>query len=112
VTVLTARVTARPSERRELAQALLTWAAAARREAGAVMSNVYEDVEAPAVFGLVAEWKSREDLEAHLRSEGFSVLMGALELLGDPSRLAITRMDDDSADDTLRTIRKQRETKS
>ena len=46
-----------------------------------IVANVYEDVEAPAVFGLVAEWDSEVGPRGHLRSDAFGVLLGALELL-------------------------------
>lgn len=103
---LTARLTARPAGRRELAQALLDWAATSRREAGLRASCVYEDVESPGSFGLVAEWESRERLEAHLRSEPFSVLMGALEMLAEASQAEITRADDEGTSALLRAAGK------
>jgi UDP-glucose 6-dehydrogenase len=56
--MLSARVVAHPSERRELAQALLVWVAAARKDTDLVTAQVYEDLEVPAVFGLVTEWKA------------------------------------------------------
>ena len=62
--VLSARVVARASARRELLHALLDWAASARRQAGLRAANVYEDVEAEAAFGLVAEWDGEAALEA------------------------------------------------
>jgi quinol monooxygenase YgiN len=95
--LLTARFTARPAGRRELARALLDWATAARREAGLRATRVYEDVESPGTFGLVAEWESRDRLEAHLRSEPFSVLKGAVEMLAEASQVEVTRADHEAA---------------
>jgi len=107
--VLSARVGAHPSARRELLQALLDWAATARHSTGALVSNVYEDAEASAVFGLVAEWESPSALEAHLRSDAFGVLLGALELLAKPARLTVARAADEYGTDALPAIRRLRE---
>jgi len=107
--VLSARVVAHPSARRELLQALVDWAATARHSTGALVSNVYEDAEASAVFGLVAEWESPSALEAHLRSDAFGVLLGAMELLAKPARLTVARAADEYGTDALPAIRRLRE---
>jgi quinol monooxygenase YgiN len=108
-TSLAVRAVAHPSARRELLQALLDWAAAARHSTGALVSNVYEDAEAPAVFGLVGEWESAAALEAHLRSDAFGVLLGALELLARPARVTVAREADEYGKDALPAIRQLRE---
>lgn len=81
VRVLTTRIEALPPQRRELVLALLRWADAVRAEAGGSSCRLYEDLEAPGVFALVAEWREEGALETHLRSEPFGVLQGALDVL-------------------------------
>jgi quinol monooxygenase YgiN len=107
--VLSARMAAHPSARRELLQALVDWTATVRDSPGAHHSNVYEDVESPGVFGLVGEWESPLALEAHLRSDAFGVLLGALELLARPARLTVARVADEYGKDALPAIRRLRE---
>jgi quinol monooxygenase YgiN len=109
--LLSARVVAQTSARRELLQALLEWAVAARRETGLRTSNVYEDVEAPAAFGLTAQWENSGALDAHIRSDPFGVLLGALELLAQSARVTVTRATGDDGTDALPTIRRLRETR-
>ena len=106
--VLTARIESNVPERRELGQALLAWAAAARREAGTIVAHVYEDIEAPAAFCLVAEWDSQTSMEVHLRGPEFGAVMGAFELLARPPQLSITQVGDVNGNDALRTIRRLR----
>jgi len=106
--VLTARIESNVPERRELGQALLAWAAAARREAGAIVAHVYEDFEAPAAFCLVAQWESQHAIEAHIRGTEFGAVLGALELLARPPQLSITQVGDVNGNDALRTIRRLR----
>jgi quinol monooxygenase YgiN len=107
--VLSVRAEAHPSGRRELLQALLDWVATVRHSPGALAANVYEDVEAPTVFGLVAEWESRSTLEEHFRADAFGVLLGAMELLAQPARLTVARAADEYGKDALPAIRRLRE---
>ena len=82
--VLTARIESSVQERRELVQALVVWVMAARREAGTLAAYIYEDVEAPAAFCLVARWDSERSMGAHLGGPEFGFVLGALELLARP----------------------------
>ena len=91
--VLSGRVVAHTTERRELVQALLDWVSAARRDPELEAAYLYEDLEIPAVFNLVTEWKTAPALEAHLHTDCFGVLQGALKVLARPYQLAITRPD-------------------
>jgi quinol monooxygenase YgiN len=106
--VMTARIESSVPERRELGQALLAWASAARREAGVLGTHVYEDIEAPAAFCLVAQWESQDALDAHVRGEPFGALLGAFELLARSPQLSITQIGDLNGSDALRTIRRLR----
>jgi quinol monooxygenase YgiN len=106
VIVLTARIVAHVSERRELVQALLAWAASARSQAGALVVHVYEDTEAAAAFCLVAEWESRPTMEAHLRGPEFGALLGALELLAESPYVSIAEVSGSNGTDAVRAIRR------
>jgi quinol monooxygenase YgiN len=106
--VLTARIESAVPERRELGQALLAWATAARRDPGAFVAHVYEDIEAPSAFCLVAEWDSQTAMEAHLRGPEFGAVLGAFELLARPPQLSITQVGDVNGNDAVRTIRRLR----
>ena len=106
---LLGRVVAQPSARRELLQALLGWAATARREVGAVVANVAEDVETPAVIYLMGEWDNPTAFEAHIRSDAFGILLGALGLLGESVGLTVSGSADEYGTDALPAIRRLRE---
>jgi quinol monooxygenase YgiN len=106
---LSSRVQARPASRRELAQALLGWAEAARLEAGIVRATVSEDVEVAATFELVSEWESSAHLEAHVRSDPFGVLLGALGVLALPYRMTVARTTDECEPDAFPALRRHRE---
>ena len=106
--VLTARIEAHASERRELVQALLEWATTAKQEAGALGTHVYEDLEAASRFCAVSEWAGAEDMESHVRGGAFGVLMGALDALGPPAAFSIARQEAGNAADTIRSMRRLR----
>ena len=106
---LSASLVARPGARRELAQALLDWVAAARRAAGIVRSSVCEDIEAEAAFELIAEWETPAALGIHVSSESFGILLGAMSVLADPVRMSVTRAADEYGTDALWALKRLRE---
>lgn len=87
--VFQVRIEAHPPHRRELVHALLQWAESARSQPDLHLCRLYEDLEAPGVFGLIAKWNDESALEAHLRSESFGVLQGALEVLARPAQFEV-----------------------
>lgn len=108
--VLSARVVALPAARRELLQALISWSETVRGEAATLSSHVYEDLEVPDTFRLEAQWTDATALEGHVRSDGFGVLLGALELLAMPIRLTVTSTAEEYGTEPLPPIRRLRET--
>lgn len=78
---LTIRVATREASRRELQQALVSWAVAARSDGAVREAHVSEDVLTPGVFEVEATMEDAAELEVHLRSRGFGALMGALTVL-------------------------------
>jgi quinol monooxygenase YgiN len=74
-------MSALPSKRNELLQTLLSMIEAARQENGCRSHQVFQDIENNNVFCLIEEWETREDLENHMKSARFSVLLGARTLL-------------------------------
>jgi quinol monooxygenase YgiN len=52
-----------------------------RRERGCISYGVYRDAEHPELLTMIEEWESREDLDAHLRSEHFTRLVPQMSKL-------------------------------
>jgi quinol monooxygenase YgiN len=77
----TIKMTVPPGKRKELLQTLTAILGPIRREPGCISCNCYVDVEAENNFYFRAEWKNSEELETHLRSVHFGVLIGAMKLL-------------------------------
>jgi quinol monooxygenase YgiN len=86
---MTIRAAAHEACRRELQQALVSWAAAATADGTVRSAHVCEDVLAPGVFGIEADMDDGAGLDAHLRSAVFGALMGALTVLARDVAVAI-----------------------
>ena len=77
----TIKMTVPVEKRREVLQTIKAILGPIRRERGCITCNCYVDVEDEGVFVIEEEWKTREDLDSHLRSDHFGVLNGAMKLL-------------------------------
>ncbi|CAG0992934.1 Putative monooxygenase YcnE [Geobacteraceae bacterium] len=75
------KITMPPEKRKEVLQTFKAILAPIRREQGCISCNCYVDIEAENSILFIEEWKSREDLDTHLRSVHFGVLIGAMKLL-------------------------------
>jgi len=78
-----------PEKRKEVMQTLRSMAETAGKEKGCLSYEVFCDVEDKTVCNLIEEWKTREDLDRHIRSERFSVLLGTKSLLARPLEMKI-----------------------
>lgn len=77
----TIKITVPPEKRKEVLQTFKAILGPIRREQGCISCNCYVDVEAENIIFFKEEWKTSEDLDTHLRSVHFGVLIGAMKLL-------------------------------
>jgi len=77
----TIKITVTPAKRKELLQTFKAIIGPIRREQGCISCNCYVDVEAENIIFFKEEWAGKDDLDTHLRSVHFGVLMGAMKLL-------------------------------
>jgi quinol monooxygenase YgiN len=70
-------------KRKEVLQAFTEILDPIRRERGCISCHCYVDVESENSFFFREEWRSSEDLNSHLRSVHFAVLIGAMKLLSE-----------------------------
>jgi len=76
-------------KQKEVMQTLVSMTETAKKEKGCLSYEVFFHMDGKTVFNLIEEWKNREDLERHIRSEGFSVLLGTKSLLAKPLEMKI-----------------------
>ncbi len=71
-----------PQEKnREFLQTILLIIKSMRREMGCLGCHFFHDMEDENKFRLVGKWAKQEDMNNHLRSDTFSVLLGSMNLL-------------------------------
>jgi quinol monooxygenase YgiN len=78
-----------PEKQKEVMQTLLSMIETAKKERGCLSYAAFYDMEKKTVFNLIEEWETREDLDRHIRSERFSVLLGTKSLLARPLEIKI-----------------------
>ncbi|MBN1849335.1 MAG: antibiotic biosynthesis monooxygenase [Deltaproteobacteria bacterium] len=78
-----------PQKQKEVMQTLLSMIETAGKEKGCLSFEVFCDIDGKTVFNLIEEWETREDLDHHIRSERFSVLLGTRSLLVKPLEMKI-----------------------
>ena len=79
--LVTIKIDVRSAKQKELAQTLCALAGQVRKEVGCVSSRFYREVENENALYVIEEWASQADLDAHLGSDNFRVLRGAVKLL-------------------------------
>ena len=76
-------------KQKELVQTILSMIGPMENEAGCLSYALFCNIEDKNHLNLLEEWQTRKDLDRHLRSEMFSVLLGTKSLLCDPSQIQI-----------------------
>jgi quinol monooxygenase YgiN len=85
------RVTLRviSDKRLEITQTLLSMIEPTIKEKGCLSYSVLADLENENHIDLLEEWESREDLDEHIRSHRFGVMLGLKTLLFQPLEIKI-----------------------
>jgi quinol monooxygenase YgiN len=78
-----------PEKQKEVMQTLLSMIESTGKERGCLSHHVLRDIEDENVFCLIDEWETREDLDQHIRSAKFGVLLGTKSLLFEPPNIQI-----------------------
>jgi quinol monooxygenase YgiN len=98
-----------PEKQKELVQTLLSMIEPTGKETGCLSYDVFCDIEDKNRFILLEEWETREDLDDHIRSHRFSVLLGSAPLLCDPPEIQINTV---SQSEGMEAIDAARDTRS
>ena len=96
-----------PEKQLEVTQTLLSMIEPTEREAGCLSYAVFCDIENKNIFNLLEEWETRKDLEHHIRSNRFGVLLGAKTLLCEPLKIQIFSVSDSEGIEAVNSLRKK-----
>lgn len=94
-------------KRKEVKQTLLSIIESTENERGCQGFNAYRDIEDGNGFDLVAEWKTREDLNRFFRSDRFSVLLETKSLLCEPIKIQIFTVSNSEGIESVYSVRKK-----
>jgi len=83
----TIRMVVPPDKRAEAVQILNAMAERTRVEPGCLSCRIYHDEQVEAVFMVEEVWKSKEDLDRHLRSDDYRHVLLVTELAVEPPEI-------------------------
>jgi quinol monooxygenase YgiN len=95
-------------KRTEVLQTLLSMIEPTENERGCLSCHVLRDIEDENVFSLINEWETHEDLDDHIRSDRFSVLLGTKSLLCEPPQIEIYTVSHSEGMETVYAARGKR----
>jgi len=78
-----------PEKQKELVQTLLSMVGSMEKDAGCLSYALFCNIEDKNLLSLLEEWQTRKDLDRHLKSEIFGVLLGTRSLLNEPHGIKI-----------------------
>ena len=78
-----------PEKRKEVMQTLLSMLEPTRQEKGCLGHNVFLNIEDENYVSIIGEWETREDLDRHMGSDRFGILLGTKSLLKEKQRILI-----------------------
>ena len=78
-----------PEKQKELVQTILSMIDSMEKVAGCLSYALFCNLEDRNLLNLLEEWQTRKDLDQHLRSDMFGVLLGTKSLLTEPHGIQI-----------------------
>ena len=94
-------------KRTEVMQTLLSMIEPTENGRGCLSCHVSRDIEDQNVFSLIEEWETREDLDDHIKSDRFSVLLGTKSLLCEPLQIEIHTVSHSEGMETVKAARRK-----
>ena len=96
-----------PEKQKEVMQTLISLIESPGKKSGYLSSGIFCDIEDKNVFNLISEWENRQQLDHHMRSGGFGVLLGTRSLLCEPLKIQIFTVSDSEGIEAVNSARKK-----
>lgn len=97
-----------PEKQLEVMQTLLSMIEPTEMESGCLSYAGFRDIEDKNLFNLLGEWETREDLDRHIQSAMFGVLLGTKSLLREPPRVEIHTISNSEGMESVNAVRWKR----
>jgi quinol monooxygenase YgiN len=95
-----------PEKQKEVVQTLLSLLGPPGNE-GCLSYDILGDIENTHVINLISEWQTRRQLNRHLSSDRFSVLLGTRSLLYEPLDIQILTISGVEGMEAVNAVRKK-----
>ena len=92
-------------KRTEVMQTLISMIEPTENVRGCLSCHVFRDIEDQNIFILIEKWETREDLDDHIKSDRFSVLLGTRSLLCEPQQIEIHTVSHSEGMETVNSVR-------
>jgi len=89
INVIRTIMTVLPEKQKEVFQTLRSLIDPPGKEKGCLYCSILCDIENSNIFNIISEWKTRRQLNSHMRSDRFRVLLGTKSLLSEPMKIQI-----------------------
>ena len=76
----------------EFVESMRSFSRKIRKEKGCLGYSVYRDSEKENTFSVIGEWKTRQAMEEHYKTQNFEVLIGAARVLGETFEMNIAEV--------------------
>jgi len=86
------KIEIKPYKTDEFVKNMITLSPKIRKEKGCLGYSVYRDHEHENTYSLIGEWKTRQDMEKHFKTNDFVVLIGAARVLGETFAMNIAEV--------------------
>jgi quinol monooxygenase YgiN len=96
-----------PEKQKEVLQTLISLIEPPGKESGCLSYGIFSDIEDQNVFNLISEWKTRKNLDHHMASDKFSVLLGTKSLLYEPIKFQIFTVSGTEGIEAVNSVRKK-----
>ena len=103
--VTSMKIRVKPDNRKEFLQTLNSLMERIRGGKGCIGYNLYQDSDSENDFIIVQEWETQADLNEHLLSDRFGVLLGALDILSDTPEIRFNTLSHTLGIEALKAVR-------
>ncbi len=94
-----------PGKHLEMMQTLIALIEPTAKETGCISYSIFADIEDKNRFCLLEEWKTRKDLDHHIASHRFGILLGTKALLRAPLEIQIHTVSHSEGMDAIHVAR-------
>jgi len=95
-----------PEKQKEMLLTLLSLIDSPEKEKGCLKYGIFGDIKDKNRFRLISEWKTRQHLDHHLKSDRFIVLLGTKSLLSEPMKITIYSVSDCEGFESVNSVKK------